>query len=89
MKEEVNEIYKSVEPKLKEVFESIDWICEQNSQKVMDAFWQNHVSETHFTSTTGYGYGDVGRDVIEKVFASIFKAEDALVRNQFISGSHA
>ena len=68
---------------------NIDWICEQNSQKVIEAFWQNNVSEIHFASTTGYGYGDIGRDTIEKVFASIFKAEDALVRNQFISGSHA
>lgn len=89
MKEKVNEIYKRVEPKLKDIFANIDWICEQNSQKVIEAFWQNNVSEIHFASTTGYGYGDIGRDTIEKVFASIFKAEDALVRNQFISGSHA
>ena len=89
MKEKVNEIYKRVEPKLKDIFANIDWICEQNSQKVIEAFWQNNVSEIHFASTTGYGYGDIGRDTIEKVFASSFKAEDALVRNQFISGSHA
>src|SRR5699024_4165107 len=49
----------------------------------------NSLSETHFNSTTGYGYNDEGREVIEKVFANVFKAEDALVRNQFISGSHA
>ena len=46
-------------------------------------------SEIHFNSTTGYGHGDIGREIIEKVYADIFGAEDALVRNQFISGSHA
>ena len=70
-------------------FKIIDDICFANSQKVLEAFQVNSVSETHFNSTTGYGYNDEGRDVIEKVFANVFKAEDALVRNQFISGSHA
>lgn len=78
-----------VENNLKNVFEVIDDICMFNSKKVMDAFWHNHVSEANFNSTTGYGYGDIGRDVIEKVYAEVFKAEDALVRNQFISGTHA
>lgn len=72
-----------------EQFKVIDDLCFFNSQKVLEAFQVNSVSETHFNSTTGYGYNDEGRDVIEKVFANIFKAEDALVRNQFISGSHA
>lgn len=89
MNQKINDIYKQVEPKLKNIFQDIDYICEQNSQKVIEAFWQNHVSEIHFNSTTGYGYNDIGRDVIENIYASIFKAEDALVRNQFISGSHA
>ena len=80
---------KEVENNLKGVFEVIEDICMFNSRKVMDAFWHNHVSEAHFNSTTGYGYGDIGRDVIESVYAEIFKAEDALVRNQFISGTHA
>ena len=70
-------------------FKLIDDICFYNSEKVLKSFHENSVSETHFNSTTGYGYNDSGRDVIEKVFASIFKAEDAIVRNQFISGSHA
>lgn len=89
MHQKINETYSLIEPKLKDIYNNIDYICEQNSQKVMNAFWQNNVSEIHFNSTTGYGYGDIGRDVIEKVYANIFKAEDALVRNQFISGSHA
>ena len=72
-----------------EQFKLIDDICFCNSEKVLKAFQENSVSETHFNSTTGYGYNDAGRDVIEKVFAKVFKAEDAIVRNQFISGSHA
>ena len=70
-------------------FKIFDDICFYNSQKVLKAFQKNRVSETHFNSTTGYGYNDEGRNVIEKVFSSVFKAEDAIVRNQFISGSHA
>ena len=72
-----------------EQFKLIDDVCFYNSEKVLKAFQENSVSETHFNSTTGYGYNDAGRDIVEKVFASIFKAEDAIVRNQFISGSHA
>ena len=67
----------------------IDEICEYNSLKVLNAFWNNKLSEAHFSQTTGYGYDDIGRDVIEKIYAEIFGAEDALVRSQFISGSHA
>lgn len=72
-----------------EQFKLIDDVCFYNSEKVLKAFQENSVSETHFNSTTGYGYNDSGRDVIEKIYANIFKAEDAIVRNQFISGSHA
>lgn len=72
-----------------EQFKIVDDICFYNSEKVLQAFQSNSVSETHFNSTTGYGYNDEGREVIEKVFTNVFKAEDALVRNQFISGSHA
>ena len=72
-----------------EQFKLVDDICFYNSEKVLKAFQENSVSETHFNSTTGYGYNDTGRDVIEMIYANIFKAEDAIVRNQFISGSHA
>ena len=72
-----------------EQFKLIDDICFYNSEKVLKAFQENSVSETHFNSTTGYGYNDSGRDTIESIYANIFKAEDAIVRNQFISGSHA
>ena len=60
-----------------------------NSKKVLDAFIENSVCESDFNSATGYGYNDIGRDKIERVYASIFKTEDALVRSQFISGTHA
>ncbi len=89
MKSEVMNIYNEIKDSLTEPFAKIDEICAFNSEKVLNAFWKNNISEIHFNSTTGYGYGDIGRDAIEKVYASIFKSEDALVRNQFISGSHA
>ena len=77
------------EEDIKEVFKKIEEVCTYNSIKVLKAFRNNNISDMHFNSTTGYGYGDIGRDTIEKVYAEIFKAEDALVRNQFISGTHA
>ena len=80
---------KKAEFVLIDVFSKIDDICFYNSQKVINAFWKNSVNEACFNSTTGYGYGDYGRDVIEKVYADVFKCEKALVRNQFISGTHA
>ena len=89
IKKNIEELVNSCELKLKEKFQEVDYICYQNSKKVLDAFNENKISESHFNSTTGYGYNDYGRDAIEAVFASIFKAEDALVRNQFISGTHA
>lgn len=64
-------------------------ICLFNSNKVLQAFKEENVTESCFNSTTGYGYGDLGRDIIENVYKNIFKAEDALVRNQMISGTHA
>ena len=74
---------------IKDRFKEYDEICLINSEKVLNAFRKNAVSFIHFNSTNGYGYDDLGRDTIEKVYSDIFKAEDALVRNQFISGSHA
>ncbi|MBP3597117.1 MAG: methionine gamma-lyase family protein [Clostridia bacterium] len=77
------------EEELKEIFKQIDERCTRNSLKVLSAFQNNRISDMHFGSTTGYGYNDIGRDTIEKVFAEVLKAEDALVRTQFISGTHA
>ncbi|MCR5652578.1 MAG: methionine gamma-lyase family protein [Ruminococcus sp.] len=67
----------------------IDSIQEYNQQKMIKAFQEAGVSESHFTGTTGYGYGDRGREVLDKVFAYVFDAEDALVRYNFVSGTHA
>ena len=78
-----------IEKDLINEFNKIDEICYFNSKKVLDAFHNNKLSDIHLNSTTGYGYNDIGRDVIEDIYKDIFKAEDALVRNQFISGSHA
>ena len=85
----VKEIITKAENELKEQFTIIDDICEYNSDKVLSAFQKHQVSEVHFNETTGYGYGDLGREVIEKIYADIFNTEDALVRGQFISASHA
>ena len=70
-------------------FKKIDDISFIKTKKVLDAFHEEGVCESDFTSTTGYGYNDMGRDKIEKIFAKVLGFEDALVRNQFISGSHA
>lgn len=78
-----------VQEEIKDVFDEINKVCETNSLKVLSAFQKNNISDIHFNSTTGYGYGDIGRDTIENVFKDILKAEDCLVRNQFISGTHA
>lgn len=85
----LDSIIKNCNKDLEDSFRKIDDIEEFNSKKVLDAFIENGVCETDFNSATGYGYNDIGRDKIEKVYASIFKAEDALVRCQFISGTHA
>lgn len=78
-----------VEQEIQEEFVKINRLCEKNSLKVLNAFRKNQVSEFHFQETTGYGYNDLGRDTIEKIFAEVLGSEDALVRGQFISGSHA
>ena len=78
-----------VEGEIKPQFEEIEKRALKNSVRVLKAFQNNKIADVHFNSTTGYGYGDIGRDTIEKVFAEVFHTEDALVRNQFISGTHA
>ena len=83
------ELVSSAEENIKDELKKIDRLCDINSLKVLSAFNNNNISEAHFNSTTGYGYDDLGRDAIERVFAEVLGAEDALVRNQFISGSHA
>ena len=89
IKEEVLALSEKVQKEIASIFDEINKRCEINTLKVLKAFNKYNISDMHFGSTTGYGYGDVGRDTIEKVFAEVFGAEDALVRGQFISGTHA
>ena len=86
---ELVEKSKEVEKELEPIYKQIEEVCEYNSLKVLKAFQDNRISDIHFNQTTGYGYDDIGRDTCERVFADIFKAEDCLVRGQFISGTHA
>lgn len=87
-----NEVYnfgKEILGGLKERFEAIDKIAEYNQMKVLNAMQECKVSDIHFAATTGYGYNDLGRDTLEEVYAKVFHTEDALVRPQLVSGTHA
>ena len=77
------------EKELKDIFDKIDKIELNNSIKVLNAFKNENLVESDFFGSTGYGYNDIGRDKIERIFSLILGGEDSLVRNQFISGSHA
>ena len=74
--------------KIAKSIQKIESITEYNQLKVLSSFIENGVSESHFVESTGYGYGDRGRDVLDRVFAQVFGAEDALVRHSFASGTH-
>lgn len=78
-----------IENKLRDRFSNIDKVAEFNQMKVLKAMQDNRLSDIHFAATTGYGYNDIGRDTLEKVYADVFHTEDALVRPQLISGTHA
>lgn len=71
------------------LFEHIRKVAEENSERVLAAFSRHHVSDTMFSGTTGYGYDDRGRDTLDKIYADVFGAEDALCRVQFVNGTHA
>ena len=88
-KELIKKIIEESEKDCEEIFKKIDKQCEENSIKVLSSFQKNEITESCFNQTTGYGYNDLGREKIEEVYKDILKAEDALVRSQFISGSHA
>ena len=75
--------------RLEERFRQIDRIAEQNQMKVLKAMQDNHVSEACLYGTTGYGYSDIGRETLERVYADVFHTEDALVRPQITCGTHA
>ncbi|MBP3446178.1 MAG: methionine gamma-lyase family protein [Clostridia bacterium] len=86
--EKVQTAAKKALEKIRPQFDITDEITEYNQQKVLSAFINNHVSESMFAESTGYGYGDRGREVIDRVFADIVGAEDALVRHNFTCGTH-
>ena len=88
-KDEIKKLVLNCENELTDEFKKIDDNKFFFSEQVLNSFKKNNLSENAFNSTTGYGYNDLGREVIEKVYADIFKSESAVVRSQFISGSHA
>lgn len=85
----VAEFCQNVENKLEAIFSEIEKTAEINQYKVLRAMQKNKLSDIHFAATTGYGYNDLGRDVLENIYADVFNAEAALVRPQIISGTHA
>lgn len=86
---EVLKLANKVEKEIEQEIENSNRICLHNTEKVLNAFINNEVSAIDFNGTDGYGYNDIGREKIEKIYSDIMKAEDSLVRTQFISGSHA
>ncbi len=86
--ERVRQLGAQAQNDLREQFERIDAIAEINTQKVLSAFQKHRVAESYFTGTTGYGYDDIGRDKLEEIYAEIFGTEDALVRINFVNGTH-
>lgn len=86
---DIDNLVKKAEEECAPIFKQIDETEAYFSTLVLDAFKEENICESHFNMTTGYGYNDLGRDAIERVFARVLKGESALVRNQFISGSHA
>ena len=86
--DEILNLAAKAEEELKPQFKAIDEITEYNQNKVLKAFIDNNVSESCFGTTTGYGYDDKGRDTLERVFAQIMNTEDAIIRHNFVSGTH-
>ena len=87
--EQTFELYNKALNDVNEVFEEYDKIREFNQLKVLKAFQEERISESHFTNSAGYGYDDIGRDSLDKVYARVFNAEAALVRPHFVNGTHA
>lgn len=87
--QETIRLFQSIEPKLQAPFQRIESIEEKNQFKVIEAFRTHRISEAHLQGSTGYGYGDKGRDDLDRVYADIFHTEDALVRCQIVSGTQA
>lgn len=88
MRQEIRELAKQVEQNVGLVFDKIDEVALFNTEKVLDAFRKHRVSDTYFAGTTGYGYDDLGREMLDKIYADVFGAESALVRIGFVNGTH-
>ena len=88
-KRDVEKLVNEAEKEIQKQLQLADEVCDYNSKKVLEAFQKNGVKESDFGSTTGYGYDDIGREKIERVFSDVLGAEDSIVRSQFISGTHA
>ena len=89
MKYETEEKFKQAEELLRPEFSYIDDIRDYNQEKVLRAFIENKVSPEHFYTVSGYGHDDMGKETLDKVFAEVFGAEKAIVRNHFVSGTHS
>lgn len=89
IKPHVFELYKKALSDVEEQFKIYDEIREYNQLKVLNAFQEERISDMHFTNSSGYGYDDIGRDTLDKVYARIFNTESALVRPHFVNGTHA
>ena len=89
MEKNLQKLSEQVEKEIKPIFDEIDNICDINSEKVLKAFQECNLQEIHLNSSTGYGIDEPGRNKIEEIYSNIFKSEDALVRTQLISGTHA
>lgn len=89
IKPEVYDMAERAMAKIRRRFDEIDAVAEYNTRKVMEAFQDNRVSEACFAGTTGYGYDDLGRDTLDKIYAQVFGTEAALVRIGFVNGTHA
>ena len=86
---ETRVLAQKVTEKAKPIFDRIDAVAEKNAEKMLEAFQKYRVSAAHLVGTTGYGYDDLGRDKLDGIFAELFGTEDALVRVQFVNGTHA
>ena len=84
----LEKLSENVEKKLEAIYSNIDKIAMHNQGKVLKAFRDEKVSGIHFGKSTGYGYSDAGRETIEKIYANVFDSEAALVRIQFVNGTH-
>lgn len=87
--EKTRQLAMQAEGDLSAQFTNVDRVAQLNSEKVLEAFQTHRVAESYFAGTTGYGYDDTGRDKLEEIYAHIFRTEDALVRLQFVNGTHA